>query len=410
VQPVFAFEFIFTLFLFAWAFKADPRFNWIPVDLTLLFFILSVCSGILVFLVEKKRFEKKSTVIISSGILFVFYLLISLTWTVGNLYAGQKALYFSTLTLWTLIACAFIIASEKCRLARFINLLLLFAIWIAAESTLEYLRGGGDVINALNSNYLALGYSMGMGLVISTAYAFLTGHGRLKRAFLFLISLYFMFLLLILGGRGPLLSVTISLSIPLLFKSNLMQEVKPKLKKYASFIAVLFLAIISISVYLYTKGSLTATLYRMLLFLEPGMGSSAGTRIGYYLTSAELWSSNPLFGHGIGSWPILTGLPDSNSYPHNLIFEILVEVGLAGLILFGLIVFFALKGFIKSNRDKNIFFGAVILMMFVNAFTGAMLSGDLNDNRIIFALLGLMAFKENGNEKEGLHFDNSPSG
>jgi hypothetical protein len=36
--------------------------------------------------------------------------------------------------------------------------------------------------------------------------------------------------------------------------------------------------------------------------------------------------------------------------------------------------------------------------MFVNAFMGAMFSGDLNDNRIIFALLGLMALDESKNE------------
>lgn len=410
IQYVGSFEFLFILFLFAWAYKANPKFSWIPVDLTQLFFILSVCSGILVFLCEKKKFEKKAVAVVFSGIAFVFYILMSLTWTAGHIYAGQKALYFSTLTLWSLIACAFIIASDKKRMARFIHLLLIFAVWIAMESTLEYIRSGNDVINAMNSNYLALGYSLGMGLVISADYVFLTGHSGLKRIFLLFISFYFMFLLLVLGGRGPLLSLFIALLIPLLFIRDRLEANKQKLKKYTAFIAVLFTAVIAVSVYLYLKGSLTATLYRLLLFLEPGMGSSAGTRLGYYSASAELWRLNPVVGHGIGSWPILMGLPDTNAYPHNLVLEILVELGLAGLILFGLIVFFALKGLIKSNSGKNVFFGAVILMMFVNAFTGAMLSGDLNDNRIIFAFLGLMAFKGNGNEKESLHADNSPPG
>ena len=398
VQYLFSFELLFTLFLFAWAYKADLRFAWIPIDLTQLFFILSFCSGILIFLAEKKRLKQRAAVIVFAGILFVLYVLISLTWTAGDLYAHQKALYFSTLTLWTLIAGAFIIAPDKVRLARFINLIFLIAAWIAIQSTIEYLRSGSDVIN-LNSNYLALGYTLGMGVLICAAYGFLSGVSLTKRIFMFSLSIYFMFVLFLLGGRGPLISTLISLPVPLLFSSKLVQLNKIKLKKYAAIIVILFLIIILISFYLYSKGLLTGTLYRILLFLEPGMGQSAGARIDFYSISENLWLANPLFGYGIGSWPILNGLPDVYSYPHNIVLEILVELGLIGLILFGLIVFFALKGFIKQNNKSNILWGSIVLMLFVNAFIGAMLSGDMNDNRILFTLFGLMAFRENKHEK-----------
>jgi O-antigen ligase len=216
-----------------------------------------------------------------------------------------------------------------------------------------------------------------------------------------------MFLLFVLGGRGPLLSVLISLLIPLVFRNNLLQSNKKRIKKYAAFIVILLLALIIISVCLYLRNTLTATLYRMLLFLEPGMGTSAGTRMGYYLNAIKLWLLNPVYGYGIGSWPILIGLPDMNSYPHNLILEVLVELGLTGLILFGSTVFIAIRGFIRSNNCKIIFLGSVILMMFANAFISSMLSGDINDNRIIFAVLGLMAFEGSENEKEDMRSDNS---
>lgn len=396
MQHLFSFELLFTLFLFSWSYKADPSLKWIPIDLTQLFFILSVCSGILVFLAEKKRFEKKAVAIVLSGIIFVLYILISLNWTAGDLYAHQKALYFSTLTLWTLIAGTFIIASDKVRLARFINLILALAIWIAVQSTFEYMTSSSDVIN-LDSGYLALGYTLGMGVLICAAYGFLSGGSPAKRICMIILSLYFLFVLFILGGRGPLISALISLPVPLLFSGRLVQSNKAKLTKYAVFIGVLFLIVILICFYLYSKGLLTATLYRMLLLLNPGMGTSAGTRIEYYMISEKLWLSNPVFGYGIGSWPILNGLPDASYYPHNLVLEILVELGLIGLILFGLIVLLALKGFIKQNKKTNIFLGSVVLMLFVNAFTGAMLSGDINDNRILFVLFGLLALRENQN-------------
>jgi FtsH-binding integral membrane protein len=64
IRLLFSFELLFTLFLFAWVYKADPIFEQIPIDLTQLFFILSVCSGILVCLAEKKKFGKKAAVIV----------------------------------------------------------------------------------------------------------------------------------------------------------------------------------------------------------------------------------------------------------------------------------------------------------------------------------------------------------
>lgn len=398
MQSLFSFEVLFILFLFAWVFKADPKFQWVPVDLTLLFFILSVCTGTLVFLGEKKRFNKKAAMLALSGAAFVFYISISLTWSVGHIYAMQKTLYISTLTLWALLACAFIIASDKRRLNHFNNLLLIIAAWIAIESTLEYIKGDGDVINALNSNYLALGYTIGMGLLISTVCVFFSEQSRFKKMLLLIMSLFFMFLLFVLGGRGPLISVTISLLIPILYRTRFILDNKPRIKKYFVFIVILLVAVVSISIYLYSKDSATATLTRILLLFEPGLGTSAGIRAEYYLAAYRLWLAKPFFGHGIGSWPILIGLPDVYSYPHNLLLEIMVELGLMGLILFGFILFWALKGFIQSKYSKSISSSMVILMMFINAFIGAMFSGDINDNRIVFALLGLMAFDESNNE------------
>lgn len=398
IQSLFSFEVLFVLFLFAWAFKADSKFQWVPIDFTKLFFILSVCTGIFVFLGEKKRFNKKAVMLALSGAAFVFYILISLTFSVGHIYAMEKALYISTLTLWVLLACAFIIASDKKRLKYFIKLLMLIAVWIAIESTFEYIKGDGDVINALNSNYLALGYTIGMGLLISIAYAFFSEQGWLKKIVLLITSLFFIFLLFVLGGRGPVISVIISLLVPFLYKTKLVLNNRLRIKKYFIFIAILVIAVVSISIYLYSKDSPTATLARILLLFESGMGTSAGTRAEYYFTAYKLWLAKPFLGHGIGSWPLLIGLPDMYSYPHNMLLEIMVELGLMGLVLFSFIIFWAFKGFTQSRYKKNIFFSIVILMMFINAFMGAMFSGDINDNRILFALLGLMVFDESENE------------
>ncbi|OQB20519.1 MAG: O-Antigen ligase [Firmicutes bacterium ADurb.Bin182] len=392
VQYLFSFELTFALFLFAWAYKADPRFSF-SIDPTQLFFMISVFSGTLVFIAEKKRIGKKAGLIVLSGIAFVMLALLSLVWTEGDLYAQKKALYLSTLTLWALIGAAVIIASDKTRMVRFLNSVLLFSVWIAAQSTMEYINNGPGVIN-LNSNYLALGYTMGMGSLILAAYGFFSDESRLKRAFMLIACVYFIFLLLIMGGRGPLIGCLASLSVPLLAGGRSQIADKSKLKGYILFTAVLFSAIVLASLYFYLKDLPAATLERMLLFLDSGMGTSVGTRIEYYSVAQKLWLSRPLSGYGIGSWPVLNGLPDSIAYPHNLILEILVEMGIAGLLLFGLAVFFAFKNFNKQIAPSAAFPGPLNKMLFFNVIIGAMFSGDLNDNRILFAVLGLMAYEE----------------
>ena len=40
-----SFEGLFVLFLFARIYKSDPRFDWLPVDITALLFGLSILSG-----------------------------------------------------------------------------------------------------------------------------------------------------------------------------------------------------------------------------------------------------------------------------------------------------------------------------------------------------------------------------
>ncbi len=106
VQYLFSFELSFALFLFAWAYKADPRFSF-SIDPTQLFFMISVFSGTLVFIAEKKRIGKKAGLIVLSGIAFVMLALLSLVWTEGDLYAQKKAFVSLLFKSFLNFACLF---------------------------------------------------------------------------------------------------------------------------------------------------------------------------------------------------------------------------------------------------------------------------------------------------------------
>ena len=112
-----------------------------------------------------------------------------------------------------------------------------------------------------------------------------------------------------------------------------------------------------------------------------------------WLSSVSLWVGNPLLGSGVGSYPIIMGYGDVRSYPHNIFLEIMVELGSIGLFLFAMLLFVGFRslGHLRTVRNDPI--RLIILMLFTFTMGGALISGDLHDNRLLFMVIGLMAFQ-----------------
>jgi O-antigen ligase len=121
------------------------------------------------------------------------------------------------------------------------------------------------------------------------------------------------------------------------------------------------------------------------------MGDSAAVRLDFYTAAVHLWATSPVFGHGIGSWPVLAGYGDQRAYPHNILLEIAVELGLVGLVLFVGLLAFALRALGPWHLVRQDPIRVLILMLFASMFINALVSGDLSYNRPLFAVLGLMA-------------------
>src|SRR5207248_2981789 len=85
------------------------------------------------------------------------------------------------------------------------------------------------------------------------------------------------------------------------------------------------------------------TVERLDVLLSPTRGFSAQTRITLAQNSIRIWETRPLFGAGLGGFPVLAGLGDTREYPHDLVLELLAETGLIGLLLFALLLAAALR-------------------------------------------------------------------
>ena len=387
----FSFETFYVLFLFAGRFKADPRFSSIPVDLTLLFFVVSFFIGTYIAIKRRFRVNAGALLLFSAASGFFIWSLVSFCWTPGSVYALQKMERLIPITLWSFLATAFVISPDSRKVKRFLWCLVVFALWIALETIKANAVFGQRVISVLGGNYLGVGRTVGPAVIIVFVYM-LFEKKFLVKLLLFAAFAVFFYALLVARGRGPFLATLAGLMIPIFLSMGVRIGREYRLKLFFKFYALpallLLLATVVVVGYLFLSGHVTTTLQRFVLFFTK-LGASANVRLFDYRTSWTLFEKNPIVGYGIGSWPLLAGFPDMRGYPHNIILEILVEMGLVGAVFF---LVFLLAGVTRllSEKISNNPQRVIILALFVNAFVNAMLSGDIPDNRFLFSVVGLM--------------------
>ena len=220
-RSLFSLEALVLLYMFAPLYKYDPRFAWMPVDATALFFALSVLVGS--FIIVCNPTPKWGWLIVWAMLAFVVWWAVTLTWSPSRIYGPEKLFYLATLAYWGLIVGALIIGPDPERVRRLFTLLLLFATWVGIESlllyrqdpTLLHLHKRADEYHAFN-NYQEIGRMAGMGALVAFT-AWLFGR-RLSGGNLLLLALCAMltFVLMLGGGKGPVLATAACILLALL--------------------------------------------------------------------------------------------------------------------------------------------------------------------------------------------------
>lgn len=383
----FSFEVLFVAFLFAGQYKTDPRLAFLPVDLTLLFFLLSVFFGGLI-LFKRLRFPRNAIPFLSFFALFCAYSLLSTFWSPSIVYAREKTLKIITLVGWSLIAPLIVIGENHKRLERLKISLLLIAVWMALEGLVIVASGASGFLQVTGSNYLGLGRILGIGLVVALARGKGIQRSTKEKYFYLCIILLFLFIMLKGGGRGPLLALFGGWFITALVNMNLSSffsrlHLSRRFLTKCALVLCLALAVMS-NLELLANTSQTVSRIK-ILFSSEGYGISGDSRLQHWKNATALWTRNPIIGYGIGSWPILNDTDDRRSYPHNIVMEILVEMGMIGLLPFLLLFFSALKNTRKASKSDAFFLQMLLFVSLLNA----MVSGDIPDNRFLFTAIGL---------------------
>ncbi len=389
LKIVFSFEFFFVVFLFAGVFKENPRLAWVPLDLTLIGLVFSLIFALLHWYGLNWTIGKSLLRLLMISACFFLWAIISLKWSDSWGYGGRKALQLVVLGFWSFTGGALIIGGQDNRLYRFCGILVFFSVWMAAE--LVGLIVSGNILEEWEfaSNYLGFGRLLGLSVIVLLCMLLWWPMGKVPRAIAGALSVFIISILMISGGRGPFLATLAVFVVPLI------RDIKPlkyglRIHRNLITISTLLVAVLAGFVFVGNRYFGFTTVDRIWVLMEDGGGGSTRERIWLFGKAWDLFLESPIIGHGIGNFGFLLGWGDVRAYPHNIVLEILVELGLVGLFLFIWYLAASLKG-LTLARLRSDPGAALVLMLFLNAAANSLVSGDLPDNRMFFALLGLCA-------------------
>jgi O-antigen ligase len=400
-----SFEAVFILFLISVIYKGDSRFLWFPIDSTIIFFVLGIAMGLVI--IWREGIYLPGLAIVSLLMLFIAWVLLTALWTPSDIYAQEKLFKLATLNLWSVIATAMIIANRRERVRRFLLLLLVFGMAGALDCVIQYSSGAqyAAAVETLSTNeafsasfrlanYLGYGRLFGMGAIVAFAAWLQTRPASKRGVSLMAVFAICWFGLLVVGSRGPTLSVLAGMMLPVAL--GLRFAGRRLLANRALVASVAFLAVlVGMSLYGIVEYSENLrTLQRLNIFVsEEGGGQTH--RLSRWTGSWPLWFEQPVFGSGVGSWPVRFYGIDISWHPHNLILEVLVEFGLIGLLLlagFGVVA--ARRTSVRRLREDPLMMCAAMLC--INTFFYALTSSDITENRYFFAMMGLLVMRPYG--------------
>jgi O-antigen ligase len=257
--------------------------------------------------------------------------------------------------------------------------IFLFVLTLFNLSTLSSTRsgvlGGGPIVL---SRWLCFGAAV------------VLFHPKIKR-FKVIYMILFLFAALFTGSRGPILSFL--LVIILYFFFNFRKVF------FRTFTLLSFLICILFFTGIFDQLSQYNTVSRVFMNIEEGGLRESNGRSLLFVSSIQEMIEYP-FGVGSGNFIEYSDKSDffknkSLYYPHNLFFEIATEFGIISLLLFLVYLIHSIYLSFRINLLQKLKTGNMMFYIFAFLFANSMISGDLNDARLLFVFIPLMLVKEN---------------
>ncbi len=253
--------------------------------------------------------------------------------------------------------------------------LIIVGTFIGPATLFLTLGGGrGSSLYRLQSellNSISLGH-IGASCVLIALVSFFSPHvSKTLKAPCIIMGAFGIVMATLASARGPLLSLAIVIILWLSVNTSSWRN---------RLLAIFTALIVLLTIYSFSLRTERTTDYRPLARLEDtdiSRGSEGEARV--YLVSRALavFSDDPLFGGALVE-------PESRSYPHNVIVESLMSLGVLGTALFITIIVIWCIAAVKAIKENNRLVWLAVL--FIQYLVGSMFSGSLYTNVFIWVM------------------------
>lgn len=377
--------------LTAGLFKATPELQaFLSIDLTLVFALLVFLSGFARLVRSRSSAARLLANRWFLGLFLAFCLILiaGLTITPSPNYGLDKTLKFIGVAGPAVLL---VLLWERRHLGQFLKVLFLFSCVMAFHAIVRP-RNASGFLTAFSSNYLGLARQVGYGALIGFVHLLAEQKNVLGKFLVFSVSMTLTVVVLMSGGRGPVVAFILSMTALSLYECVFSSgPILGILKRTVPAIGLGFLVLVLTSV---SPFGLFDTAKARFTLLVRETGPSALTRISLAKTALSTFSANWLLGTGVGGFSKQSTGFDCREYPHNLLLEVASEMGIVGLVLLSALIVVSLRRFHRAWRSTGITDRSILrtaLALFAFAFFNACVSGDLVDNRMVFVTLALLS-------------------
>jgi O-antigen ligase len=365
-------EIVLVTFLVAGAVKAAPWLSGLPIDLTLIAWF-----GTVVAMVLRASRKGVASPPLGMGIAapLAGLVMLSALWSLDSELGIQKALRFVLLTMTAYAAPVVLIRSrqELHRVALgFCGFGLLIALTTVKTANL------GEPLAAAGGNEIEAALYPALGLISVLTYLVFVNTGW-RRVLAFAPLLVLVPGVIAPGSRGVLVATATSL---LYFGAVLVTRARRRLLTLTIVAAV---AIFAVALFPTLAGGAAAR-YQEELF-STQRSDVLGKRAYIYQRAVSAALDHPVGGLGVGGYERATAVEDDD-YPHNIVIEFAAEEGLFAAALFVLLVisaWLARRKLPRSATPELLLSGSLFVLLLMEA----MVSFDINSNRLLWFALGL---------------------
>jgi O-antigen ligase len=406
LSTLLSFEMVVALYLYSNVFQVvlPP----LPVDTTVVLFALSVALGGLVIL--REGIYLRGLYLVMAFMPYLLWAALSLAWTPSSKLVYDNLALLFTVDLWLLIVGAMILAHKRARMMRFLTLLAVLSLVVAAMGVYVYLvygsfkYAGWDVTRVYNEWGRAVANGTIVLLILFLRSRFASARQLVLGTLLALCT----FFILISSSRSSLLVVAAPAFLFMVVYVAPFGRQGLALSRAQILMLLVAAMVVATVTTLLSAGYRIDTVNRLLKVLTQAENTDlimGANRFDYYAAALRYFFESPLIGHGVRSFSLLhRGVESPGVHAHNIFLEILADSGVIGFAAFALLLLMAVRP-LTLTRLRSDPMMLCVTMLFAGRFTAAMFGADLAYQNVLFLAIGLLALKPAPVVEEALEED-----